>query len=129
MKNADELIEQLSANTKNSWANTIRKNIKLDPKLFKIIKNTLSKDEFFNPKKLVETIKNFKLDLNDLNDLDKAISSAGGVSFSELDRAFRLKKYKKIHICGEMIDWEAPTGGFLIQGSLAIANRICTELK
>jgi len=129
MKNADELIEQLSVNTKNSWANTIRKNIKLEPKLFKIIKKTLSKNEFFNPKVLVETIKNFKLDLSDLNELDKAISSAGGISFNELDRAFRLRKYQKIHICGEMIDWEAPTGGFLIQGCLAIANRVCTELK
>ena len=129
MKNVDQLIEQLSVNTKNSWANIVRKNIKIDPKLFKIIKNTLSKDEFFTPKVLVETIKNFKLNLTDLNELDKAISSAGGVSFNELDRAFRLKKYEKIHICGEMIDWEAPTGGFLIQGCLAIANRICKEFK
>lgn len=51
--------------------------------------------------------------------LDEAISSAGGVCWNELDEALMLKKFPGIFVAGEMIDWEAPTGGYLMQGCFA----------
>ena len=48
-----------------------------------------------------------------------AISTAGGVSFAELDTNFMLRKLPGIFAAGEMLDWDAPTGGYLLQGSFA----------
>ncbi|RYD61720.1 MAG: aminoacetone oxidase family FAD-binding enzyme, partial [Verrucomicrobiaceae bacterium] len=54
--------------------------------------------------------------------IDEAISSAGGVCWDELDSSLMLKKFPGIFISGEMIDWEAPTGGYLMQGCFATAT-------
>jgi len=51
--------------------------------------------------------------------IDEAISSAGGVCWSELDASLMLKKLPGVFVAGEMIDWEAPTGGYLMQGCFA----------
>ncbi|KAB2641242.1 MAG: TIGR03862 family flavoprotein [Verrucomicrobia bacterium] len=53
----------------------------------------------------------------------EAISSAGGVCWRELDTALMLKKLPGVFVAGEMIDWEAPTGGYLLQGCVATATR------
>lgn len=55
--------------------------------------------------------------------LDEAISSAGGVCWSEIDGALMLRKLPGIFVAGEMIDWEAPTGGYLMQGCFATGTR------
>ena len=55
--------------------------------------------------------------------LAEAISSAGGVCWSELDASLMLKKLPGVFVAGEMIDWEAPTGGYLLQGCFATATR------
>jgi uncharacterized flavoprotein (TIGR03862 family) len=64
--------------------------------------------------------------------IDEAISSAGGVCWSELDASLMLKKLPGVFVAGEMIDWEAPTGGYLMQGCFATgthaAKAACTRL-
>lgn len=51
--------------------------------------------------------------------LDRAISTAGGISFDEVDAHFILRKMPGVFIAGEMLDWEAPTGGYLLQACFA----------
>lgn len=51
--------------------------------------------------------------------IDEAISSAGGVQWQALDKNLMLRDYPGIYLCGEMLDWEAPTGGYLLQASFA----------
>lgn len=53
--------------------------------------------------------------------LARAISSAGGVALSELDENFKLKALKNTYCVGEMVDWEAPTGGYLLQACFSSA--------
>jgi len=55
--------------------------------------------------------------------IEEAISSAGGVSWDELDDHLMLKRHPGIFCAGEMIDWEAPTGGYLLQGCFSTATR------
>ena len=50
---------------------------------------------------------------------DRAISSAGGIAFSEIDAHFMLRKKPGVFVAGEMLDWEAPTGGYLLQACFA----------
>ncbi len=51
--------------------------------------------------------------------LDRAISTAGGIAFDEIDDAFMLRRRPGVFVAGEMLDWEAPTGGYLLQASFA----------
>ncbi len=55
--------------------------------------------------------------------LAEAISTAGGVAWKSLETDLRIKQFRSIFCAGEMIDWEAPTGGYLLQGCLASAKR------
>ena len=49
----------------------------------------------------------------------RAISTAGGIAFSEIDSRFMLRRRPGVFIAGEMLDWEAPTGGYLLQAAFA----------
>ena len=71
----------------------------------------------------ISRIKNFSLSLRGPRPIAEAISSAGGVCWSELDQTLMLRKLPGIFAAGEMIDWEAPTGGYLLQGCFATGTR------
>jgi hypothetical protein len=55
--------------------------------------------------------------------IDEAISSAGGVAWSELQEDLSLRRAPGFFVAGEMVDWEAPTGGYLMQGCFAMGRR------
>ena len=67
--------------------------------------------------------KKFPLDLKGPRPIAEAISTAGGVAWSELTADLMLKRFPGIFCAGEMIDWDAPTGGYLLQGCLSTATR------
>ncbi len=81
------------------------------------------KAPFTSADALAAEVKSFPLHLTRPRPLAEAISSAGGVRWSELDAGLMLKKLPGVFLAGEMIDWEAPTGGYLIQGCFATATR------
>lgn len=68
---------------------------------------------------LATLIKNFPVTLGGARPIEEAISSAGGVSWDEIADDYSLKKIPNIFVAGEMIDWDAPTGGFLIQACVS----------
>lgn len=68
---------------------------------------------------LVALVKNFPLVLGDPRPLEEAISSSGGLKFSELGENLSLKKLPRVFAAGEMLDWDVSTGGFLIQASVS----------
>ena len=72
-----------------------------------------------NVENLAYHIKNFELSLQKPFSIKKCISTAGGVSFNSIDKDFMLIKKPNVYVSGEMIDWEAPTGGYLLQACIA----------
>lgn len=83
-----------------------------------------------NLEKLAKRIKAIRLRLTAIQGLERAISSAGGVRFESLNPSLMLKARPGVFVAGEMIDWEAPTGGYLLQASLAsgvVAGRAALE--
>ncbi len=64
-------------------------------------------------------LKKFPLVLQGPRPLAEAISSSGGVSFTEVDERLMLRKFPGVYLVGEMLSWDVPTGGFLIQGAVA----------
>jgi len=72
---------------------------------------------------LANIVKSLDIPFNGPRPIDEAISSAGGVHWDELTANLELKKLPGVFLAGEMIDWEAPTGGFLMQGCFATGLR------
>jgi len=79
-----------------------------------LLREFVSKNDFRNAEQLADAIKNLSIPLVAPRPLDEAISSAGGVPFEELDERLMLKKIPGVFCAGEMLDWEAPTGGYLL---------------
>ncbi len=85
------------------------------------IKQFTTKDEYLNPILFVKKIKNLSVSVEGLRPIDEAISTVGGVAMSELNNNFSLRRFPHLYVLGEMSDWDAPTGGFLLQGCFATA--------
>ena len=108
----------LSRKPKDSLSNFLRKSLKLDATkraLFFELTQPMPRD--ING--LVAAIKNASLPLTGPYPMDQAISTAGGVMWEALTPELMLKSHPGIFCAGEMIDWEAPTGGYLITACLA----------
>lgn len=83
----------------------------------------LSLNSWPDAESLAREVKHCVIRLSGPRPIDEAISSAGGVCWSELNCGLMLKKLPGVFVAGEMIDWEAPTGGYLMQGCFATATR------
>lgn len=94
-----------------------------------LLKHFLSKDEFLNSTSLAQNIKRFKLNIVGFAPIDEAISTVGGISLSEIDDFFQLKKLPDHFVIGEMLDYDAPTGGYLLQSCFSMAKYVATNLN
>jgi uncharacterized flavoprotein (TIGR03862 family) len=72
--------------------------------------------EFDNAKALANAVKCCRIPLSEPRPIEESISTSGGVAWSDLNEDLMLKKLPGVYCTGEMVDWEAPTGGFLMQG-------------
>ncbi len=84
---------------------------------------TISPNDRNDREQIIRHVKNFSLFLGRPRPIAEAISSAGGVRWSELNENLMVRKLPGIFVAGEMIDWEAPTGGYLLQGCFATGTR------
>jgi uncharacterized flavoprotein (TIGR03862 family) len=84
-----------------------------------LLYETLNKEQMHDTALLSQTIKALPLGLNATRPIDEAISSAGGVAFEAMTARLMLQSKPGIFCAGEMIDWEAPTGGYLLNACLA----------
>lgn len=104
---------------KNSLSNFLRKQLNLDGVKTALLREVLSAEAMNDPQVLVQTLKALPIKLIHTRPIAEAISSAGGVSFGELNQQLMLHKLPGVFCCGEMLDWEAPTGGYLLTACLA----------
>ncbi|MDF6884143.1 NAD(P)/FAD-dependent oxidoreductase, partial [Escherichia coli] len=84
-----------------------------------LLRECLSKDAFADLTQLAKAIKALPLRLTRTRPIDEAISTAGGVAFEALDAKLMIKCLPGVFCAGEMLDWEAPTGGYLLTACFA----------
>ena len=84
-----------------------------------LLREVVSKEDFADPARLAAAIKSLPLRLVAPRPLEEAISTAGGVSFEALDARLMVRTLPGIFCAGEMLDWEAPTGGYLLTACFA----------
>ena len=106
---------------KNSLSNYARKALGLSGLAFLLFKELSPDDD-------LARVKSLSLTVTGQCPLEEAISSSGGVRLSELDPHFMLKARPGCFVIGEMADWEAPTGGYLLQGCFATAYRASEKI-
>jgi len=103
---------------KSSSSNVLRKRLKLEPVKQAILRE-FAMDVFKEPALLTKSIKSLKIPLNGTGPIQTAISTSGGVKMGSIDENFMLRSRPGVFCAGEMLDWDAPTGGYLITTCLA----------
>ncbi len=117
-----QLLAKLSG-TRGNLLQTASERWKLSPPATAI----LSRKTFTSPEALAAEAKSCLISLEKSRPVEEAISSAGGIRWEEVDKNLMLRKLPGVFICGEMLDWEAPTGGYLLQGAFATGTRSGTS--
>jgi hypothetical protein len=115
----EKLITQLSAKRGKQSLSAFWKRLGLSGVSASLLREVLAKELLNDAELVAKTVKKFPLTLQSYRPLEEAISSAGGLKFENLDENLMLKKFPKVFCVGEMLDWEAPTGGYLLTGVMA----------
>ena len=117
---AEMILKKLNQVKENlSPIRRVKQKLDLNEAALALIFHFTKPDTKNDLEKLVQQIKNFPLQLLRPRPLEEAISSKGGVCFENLKDSFELKKFPHVFCGGEMLDWDAPTGGFLIQACVS----------
>lgn len=124
-----EHLQTTFTSAKGSTTDILKHTVKLSKTAITLLKHHLTKEEFTNWETLTKTIKNFPIYITALAPLDEAISSVGGIALNEINEHFEFKKWQQHYAIGEMLDWDAPTGGYLITGCYAQASYLADYLN
>jgi len=99
---------------KRSLASYLEKSLGIHSVKAGLLREFVSKEDFMNAERLAELIKALPVPLVRPSPIDEAISTAGGVTFESLDENLMVQNMPGVFCAGEMLDWEAPTGGYLM---------------
>ncbi|ARV05891.1 DNA-binding protein [Polaribacter sp. SA4-10] len=126
-------VDQIKAKYKNAKrskvTDVLKKVLKLDRTSIGLLKQFTNKETFSDLDLLAESIKSLPILLKSSEKIDKAISTLGGISLDEIDENFQCKKIPNCYAIGEMLDWYAPTGGYLLQGSFSMGFVLAKHLN
>jgi uncharacterized flavoprotein (TIGR03862 family) len=119
-----DLIERLSVpRGKQSVTNFLRKAAQLSPVAVGLLQEAAMKSSkplaALDQQELAGLISAIPIEVTGMAPITRAISSAGGISFDEIDSDYMIHRLPGTFAAGEMLDWEAPTGGYLLQASFA----------
>ncbi|AUX85459.1 aminoacetone oxidase family FAD-binding enzyme [Acinetobacter sp. ACNIH2] len=113
-----QLVQKLQPSKKQSLSNLWRK-AGLDAAKASLVRELIPKADWNNPEKLAQQIKQLRIELKGFRPIEEAISCAGGVKREVLTAHLQLQQHPQIFCCGEMLDWDAPTGGYLLTACFA----------
>jgi len=104
-----------------SLSNYLRKTLNLSPLVIGLLMEQNNREKLgqYSPAQLAQCLKSCAIEIQSPFGIERAISTAGGVLFESTDENFMLKNKHGVFVAGEMLDWEAPTGGYLLQACMA----------
>lgn len=125
----EDLLEKIRKSTFKKMSETLQKEIKLSSSQIGLLKKYLSKETYLNPELLAQNIKKLPIEITDTSLLNDAISTTGGIQLNAVDENFQLKNKKSNYCIGEMLDWDAPTGGYLLQACFSMGMHLARHLN
>ena len=119
-RDRDRVLRELSRpRNGRSLSEVLRRHVGIEGVRAGLLHELVPKAEMNDPATLATWIKALPIELERPRPLAEAISSAGGVALEALDKRLMLRRLQGVFCCGEMLDWEAPTGGYLLAASFA----------
>lgn len=123
-----------SPRKRQSLSTFLQKTLHLSPAAIGLVQEIVHQKKIPDtPQDIATLIKALPLSVTGVSSLERAISSAGGIAFNNLTPDLMIKNMPGVFVAGEMLDWEAPTGGYLLQGcfstAVAAANGLNRYLK
>jgi hypothetical protein len=115
-RSESKLKQQLSGKQGKQSLSTFWKRLGLAGVKASLLREVLAKELLMESELVAKTLKKFPLTLESYRPIEEAISTAGGLGFENLDQGLMLKDFPGVFCVGEMLDWEAPTGGYLLTG-------------
>lgn len=114
----DSTLDELRAKYQDSSWNERMAALNMDRASVALVKAFTPKERYLVGY-LAEDIKALRLSISKLRPIEEAISTVGGIAMEEVAEDFSLIKHPHLYVAGEMLDWDAPTGGFLLQGAFS----------
>lgn len=129
----DLIVEEVTKRLENkgnlSTKDVLEKKINLTATQIELLKLVSSKEEYNDAHILSQLLKSYPLHIVDFSPIDDAISTVGGISLEEVNESLELKKLPKHYVVGEMLDWDAPTGGYLLQACFSMGKFLANQLN
>ena len=122
-----QLMKSLSKpRGKRSVATHLKRTVNISGAKAGLLRELLTPSDFADPARLASAIKSLPLTLSRTRPITEAISTAGGIAFHSLNRDLMVKTLPGTFVAGEMLDWEAPTGGYLLTACFAQGKQAAT---
>ncbi len=115
----EEILDVLCRRGKKSLSSYLKSALGFTGVKAALLYEVLGKEQINDLKTLAATMKALPITTQSTRPIDEAISTAGGICLNEIDQNFMIKKRPGVFVAGEMLDWEAPTGGYLLTGCMA----------
>ncbi len=125
----ENICQKLSKSKQKNISASLKTDIKLPKAAIDILKFQLTKEDFLDKKTLAKHIKKCPLKISQTAAIDEAISTVGGIEIDDLDNHFQLKTHPNTYCIGEMVDWDAPTGGYLLQACFSMGAYLAHHLN
>jgi uncharacterized flavoprotein (TIGR03862 family) len=126
---SENILSKIKLSNSKNTTQILKKELKLTTVQIDLLKTYLFKESYLNVGSLVKKIKKFPLEIIDMAAIDEAISTVGGIDLNAVSENFELKKISNQYCIGEMLDWDTPTGGYLLQGSASIGVYLANHLN
>ena len=124
-----QIQRRLEDHSHLSMKDNLEKNLHLTPTQIYLLKFATTKEQYHSPAILSKLIKAYPLTLTDFAPIDDAISTVGGIALTEVNEHLELTKLLNHYCIGEMLDWDAPTGGYLLQTCFSMGYRLAKYLN
>jgi len=125
----EKVLSKIKSSKYKNTTQILKKEIKLSTSQIDLLKKNLSKKCYLNTESLTKNIKKFPLEIINSASIDEAISTVGGIDLNAISKNFELKSMSNQFCIGEMLDWDAPTGGYLLQACASTGVSLAKHLN
>lgn len=124
-----EIKYRLENNLQDSVKDILEKKINLNATHTLLLKELTTKEQYHSADYLSQLIKHYPVTITSLTPIDEAISTVGGISLDTVNKYLELKQLPQHYCLGEMLNWDAPTGGYLLQACFSMGYAVADRLN
>lgn len=125
----EEVTNKLNESNYSAISDRVRNDLKITKAQVHLLKSLLTKEAYTHTPTLARYIKSYPLEITGFAPIDEAISTVGGISLSAIGSNYELNKMPNHFCIGEMLDYDAPTGGYLLQSCFSMGYQLAKHLN